>query len=45
VVLEHGVDVDDRAAVAAVVAVSRRAHGAVAALSRAWVMAEGRPLT
>lgn len=42
---EHGVVVDDRAAVAAVVAASRRAYGATDALSRARVMAERRPLT
>ena len=39
---EHGVDTDDRAAVAAVERQSRLAYGAVDSLSRARIMAEGR---
>ena len=39
---EHGIDTDDRAAVAAVERESRRAYGVVDSLSRARVMAEGR---
>lgn len=42
---EHGVDVDDRAAVSGVLDASRRAYGVTDSLSRARVMAEGRPLT
>jgi len=39
---EHGVDTDDRAAVAAVERQSRLAYGAVDSLSRARIMAAGR---
>ncbi len=39
---EHGVDPDDRAAVAAVDRESRRAYGVVDSLSRARVMAQGK---
>lgn len=39
---EHGIDPDDRTAVQVVVTASQRAHGAVDALSRARVMAQGK---
>ena len=39
---EHGVDTDDRAAVAAVERQSRLAYGVVDSLSRARIMAAGR---